>query len=486
MATFGSYSLLDTRPNFADLSDRIMRDNRLDVLSAGIGSTWGLETRPKRIIKNTLALHTKKEIDCFLKFYNEHKGRAKAFYIPHWAAHLHLQRDVDSTDTQVRVEPNKYYDLRQSFGNQFSNWLIADGNNYETFNALLHSDLTSYHKLDLSSAVGSGFALKDSWVVPLVLVRFASDKITLKYRTPNFAEVFFDVAELPDEYANPVTHTSDAYFYHIDDGLGSHVRIIDYPRLVSVGSNNYKPANILHQRIQNNENFFEESVNFSLQTEDTSNVLRKYLKATENRVVNISIYKASVNMSNDTATLGNALFSGRIDSLRFGDFGLIEFEATTLYRHGYKGRIPSGNFQKKCLWNVYGNGCSLLESNSQVTSTVGSFTNAKVVYTASFVTPSVGGNPNVDEWLTFGKITINGEVRLITKHNATNKEIFINAPFSEDITGATFTAIAGCNKFNTTCDSKFNNISNFMGFPLLPNRPSYIESITPKSGASKK
>ena len=71
-------------------------------------------------------------------------------------------------------------------------------------------------------------------------------------------------------------------------------------------------------------------------------------------------------------------------------------------------------------------------------------------------------------YFTWGTLKADNDYRLITYHEGDT--IHIQFPFGWDIKRVRFGiyAVAGCDKTPETCQNKFNNIKNFLGFPTIP------------------
>jgi uncharacterized phage protein (TIGR02218 family) len=120
-----------------------------------------------------------------------------------------------------------------------------------------------------------------------------------------------------------------------------------------------------------------------------------------------------------------------------------------------------------CPFTVFDNNCSLNRSSFAMTRTVlsGSTQTSLVVSALG----SVGNDP-----LPYAKgyiVPTSGEAQgwsigVITQPDSTHLSL---APFDLPIkVGDTFTLYPGCDGKQTTCDQKFNNLTNFGGFPQVP------------------
>ena len=68
-----------------------------------------------------------------------------------------------------------------------------------------------------------------------------------------------------------------------------------------------------------------------------------------------------------------------------------------------------------------------------------------------------------------GEVIYQDDARLITNH--VGGLLTLHVPFSGEVfTGTTVDVYPGCDGLAPTCDTKFSNLSNFRGFPYIPNK----------------
>lgn len=81
-------------------------------------------------------------------------------------------------------------------------------------------------------------------------------------------------------------------------------------------------------------------------------------------------------------------------------------------------------------------------------------------------------NPVPTGWWTAGFVeAASGELRYISDHGGTgNTVITLTTPFEGGTVsiGSVITVYAGCDRKYTTCQNKFNNLTNFGGWPFIP------------------
>lgn len=123
-------------------------------------------------------------------------------------------------------------------------------------------------------------------------------------------------------------------------------------------------------------------------------------------------------------------------------------------------KLPVWTYQADCNNALFDSECALIKVLFE-TAAVISVSGSNLV-SATFATKPSG-------YFTAGHVvTAYGDARLITDH--VTSTIRLNVPFDGRLgTGATVKAYPGCDKKAATCVSKFNNLTNFKGFPYIPS-----------------
>jgi len=83
-----------------------------------------------------------------------------------------------------------------------------------------------------------------------------------------------------------------------------------------------------------------------------------------------------------------------------------------------------------------------------------------------------GLDDDVNAYYTFGLLTFtsglnNGLPFEVKRHEVGGIALWNSPPYDIEV-GDTFTVIAGCDKYHSTCSNKFGNILNFRGFNFIP------------------
>jgi uncharacterized phage protein (TIGR02218 family) len=124
--------------------------------------------------------------------------------------------------------------------------------------------------------------------------------------------------------------------------------------------------------------------------------------------------------------------------------------------------MPRNIYQPTCLHTLYDSGCTLIKNAYGTNGTVGTGSTAGVIVWS-------GANANFQQ----GSITftsgVNAGVTANVNAVAAGVSLTLGYPLqSVPAPGDSFTVYYGCDHTPGTCQAKFNNLSNFRGFPYVP------------------
>jgi uncharacterized phage protein (TIGR02218 family) len=124
--------------------------------------------------------------------------------------------------------------------------------------------------------------------------------------------------------------------------------------------------------------------------------------------------------------------------------------------------MPRNIYQPTCLHTLYDSGCTLIKNAFGTTGTVGTGSTAGVIVWS-------GADTNFQQ----GSITftsgVNAGVTANVNAVAAGVSLTLGYPLqSVPAPGDSFTVYYGCDHTPGTCQAKFNNLSNFRGFPYVP------------------
>lgn len=129
---------------------------------------------------------------------------------------------------------------------------------------------------------------------------------------------------------------------------------------------------------------------------------------------------------------------------------------------------PSIVYQSQCNWNLYGTGCGVNKNSFKDSGIVAAVAGATVQAAVLGTRPAGWYN---NGWLELAS----GDRRFVIDHSGST--VTLQSPFPGLAVGTAFDAYAGCDRSETTCTGKFNNLVNHLGFPRIPTRNPYEGSI---------
>jgi uncharacterized phage protein (TIGR02218 family) len=136
-------------------------------------------------------------------------------------------------------------------------------------------------------------------------------------------------------------------------------------------------------------------------------------------------------------------------------------------------QLPRNLYQGGCLNTLYDTACTLNANSFMETGGVTSGSSASVVNNTTLT-----GTTGVYDQ---GKITFtsglnNGISRSVKQYiNGSPTTIALLSPFpNTPANGDTFKVFQGCNKTQSTCNTKFSNLINFRGFPYIPENSTAV------------
>jgi len=129
--------------------------------------------------------------------------------------------------------------------------------------------------------------------------------------------------------------------------------------------------------------------------------------------------------------------------------------------------LPRNVYQDGCVHTLYDSGCTLIKATYTVSGTTAVSSTQSLVYASGFAQATGYFDLGV---LTFTSGANNGSTHAIKTYTTGSPGSFLlNYPLSNaPAAGDTFTVYPGCDKLQTTCTSKYNNLANFRGYPYIP------------------
>lgn len=180
----------------------------------------------------------------------------------------------------------------------------------------------------------------------------------------------------------------------------------------------------------------------------------------------------TVYRSHDPTQLGDVHWKGRvIGSTADGEARTLMCEDvfTSMRRTGLRGR-----YQKSCRYALYSPKCGVDRATFAIAATIESENGFDLTITA------LGSPPgNEAGYFSGGVIELaDGSMRYIMSHAGTT--LTLSSAFN-DLTiggGLACTLYPGCNHTTTHCKDRFSNLLNYGGYPYIPGKNPFQNSVT--------
>ena len=155
------------------------------------------------------------------------------------------------------------------------------------------------------------------------------------------------------------------------------------------------------------------------------------------------------------------MFSGRVSNAEF-DRTMADIEVKSDFEL-LNIQMPRNLYQPSCSYALYSTGCGAVKATFTKSYTITSTSTSSI-----FNTDVAEASDVYSQGIIVFTSGVNAGVKRTVKYQ-TNGTVAISLPlaYTPNI-GDTFDISQGCDKTKTTCETKFNNIANFRGFPYVP------------------
>lgn len=260
-----------------------------------------------------------------------------------------------------------------------------------------------------------------------------------------------------------------ADLFTITTVLGDVYRFTNYDFPLTISGNTYESGGIIIDRSELSQSIGLEvdslQVNIKANNESTLGSI-PFMKLLHNGGLDGARFRLErvfldVATPTDTSAGSIQLFNGRVSEVDFS-----RYEASLSIAHDIEllnVQLPRNLYQPACLNTLFDGGCKLLSSGYAVNTSVAAGSSlSRIECTMS--QPQGYFNQGVIEFIS-GVNT--GVKRTIKRHES--GVIILTLPLrSMPTIGDEIRLYPGCDKRMETCDNRFNNLTNFRGFPFVP------------------
>lgn len=175
----------------------------------------------------------------------------------------------------------------------------------------------------------------------------------------------------------------------------------------------------------------------------------------------VTLYRAYMETWGDTTPGALWMFSGKISEV-----SMSRTEANLKVKSDLELlniQMPRNLYQPGCIHTLYDTGCTLSQAGFGVNNTA---------QAGSTKTSIVNSLAQASGYFDQGKLVWNtganaGVTRTVKSYVPGTLALALPLPYTP-AAGDTFTVYPGCDKQQSTCTSKFNNLANFRAYPYIP------------------
>jgi uncharacterized phage protein (TIGR02218 family) len=219
----------------------------------------------------------------------------------------------------------------------------------------------------------------------------------------------------------------------------------------------YQPAPIRHEAIEASDERSAGGLRVTIPADDTitNSVADLFRGTTPTGVVHQGHAEVARVFFGDVAS---AEFSGSVCTLT------VEPKAGA-----FKQRVLRQLYQAPCNNSLYDSFCGVVKANFSAAATVTAIASDNVTLTV----------PNAalqaDPYYTGGQLQFGSRHGFIVSH--VGSTLTLLRPIPGLAVSSSVTISAGCDRSAVTCQNKFSNIANHMGFPLIPNLDPFVQGV---------
>ncbi len=463
--TFKGRPVWEWRPDFSDgAEDSLRYEMSVDAQGFGRATAWAIAPHAARTISLPV-LCEREEIAAIEAFVDGLRGRLQGCWVPTFRGDLRLAADAGASDQGLTVEGvGLVADWDKHPG--YRTLALVNRDHLIPLEASSASSAGDNELLALTGPVGTDVSARDTVCCWLLYARLSDEEISWEYVTDSLASATFRFVELPTEYSAQELGTRPVYLYRVTQGSEVH-RWTSWGRDVEAGGYDWEAEDLTHTGVKAGSDFLDDGARLIVATADGSNFWRQFLNGAPPEPVSVEIFESQA--PGFGVDLGAPLYKGDARRVRFASRGRIEVILSSVLRAG-EWPICRHMIGKLCNHRLYdGTTCKVVAASYARAGTL-------TAVASTYVEADAWASED-DDWFTFGKVQVGGEVRMVTGH--AGARLSISAPFRSASAGDVATAWAGCDRQEETCDGKFDNLQNFGGFPHIPKRNPVMKALTP-------
>lgn len=430
-------------------------------------------------------LTTDAAIAAFDEFFDALQGRLTGFWLPEPMERCQIVASVSPTVFNITDQ-----NLRDAWDEHSGVYLFFIREGYTSAAAKVLS-VTSIggglEQVTLDAAVNINLLHASAFVHRLLYVRLASDEEDGTFMAEGWLRANLRVVELPREYAAIETGITRIWLYdfYAAEPINLHWRYTSFAADVRADNKLYTAAAITHGSIR--ETLRAESQTVKVECAyDAAHPLALFLPFPPSVKVSLTIRETSFADPTDDLT---TRFVGRVGAVQDdGEKLVAEVESfgSIFKRQGLRMMI-----QPDCNHHLFDVNCGVKRTNYELNTAIVAVSGQSAYPPILQITTP--GSPVADNYYAGGLLEYGTgadyQVRTILKNETLSGLLYLtlNLPLIGAVNGESIRVVKGCDGKIGTCQSVYNNLANFGGFPAVPQRNPALEALDlPVSQGGKK
>lgn len=229
-------------------------------------------------------------------------------------------------------------------------------------------------------------------------------------------------------------------------------RFTSADRDITYSSNTYKSLAISRSSIKLNEDVFKSGISLTMHRSEI--FAAELLVYSPDMPTTVTLFRGHYG-DNDYVSY----WKGRVVGASASGNN-IEVECESVFTSSRRPGLRA-HYEYNCRHALYSAKCGAPASSNKVGLKVASMISSTKL-------SMIGADAYANGWFSGGMIQYGGGYRFIISHTGNTLEL--TRPLAGLQAGATVDVYKGCDHSKETCNSKFNNIVNFGGFPWIPSK----------------
>lgn len=227
---------------------------------------------------------------------------------------------------------------------------------------------------------------------------------------------------------------------------------------VTIGGTTWEPLAISRTAHEQSQEDQDQQVEVRLPA--STAICRYFIASVPGQSVNVTVQRLQVLDVGETLMV---MYTGVVQSVSFVDGGEVAVLSIVTAQAAFSKAVPRDVYSSVCNHILFDSRCALSEAAWRVT--------AEVLAIVGNVLTIDGLDGEADGYYQAGFIELTGsapDFRVILDH--TGEDVTVALPFGTSPLGELVRVYAGCDHSPDTCQSKFDNVINFGGFPFVPTK----------------